>query len=160
MLFSWARLPASLHSRREMFVGNDDAASGLVPMAVVVEATVGADGADDVVGSGRDVCGLFQDEAETVAELIGALFEEAEGMGVAVNAAAVAESEFPGDVGGAAPVEEIVFDSLAVRMLADDAANRVIVEAGRRFGVARGAGSGSGGIWGRGQCAAWKLQFA
>lgn len=129
-------------------------------MAFVVEATVGADGADDVVGSGCDVCGLFEDETEAMTELIGTLFEEAEGVGMAVNAAAMAESEFPGDVGGAAPVEEIVFDGLAGGMLADDAANRVIVEAGGRFGLARRAGSGSGGTWGGGQRAAWKLQFA
>ncbi len=141
-------------------MGDDDAAGGLVPMAFVVEATVGADGANDVVGSGCDVCGLFEDEAEAVAELSGTLFEEAKGMGVAVNAAAVSESEFPGDVGGAAPVEEIVFDGLAAGMLADDAANGVVVEAGGRLGLGRLAGRGSGGIRGGGQCAAWKLKFA
>lgn len=129
-----------------MLVGDDDAACGLVPVALVVEATVGSDGADDVVGGGSDVCGLLQDEAEAMAELVGTLPEEAEGVGVSINAAAVPEFEFLGNFGWAAPVEEIVFDGFAVGMLADDAANAMVVEASGAFGSSGLSRSGRGGL--------------
>lgn len=114
-------------------VGDDDAAGGFVPMAVFVEATIGANRADDVICGRRDVCGLFHDQAKAVAELAGALLEESQSVSVAVNTPAMAEIEFLGDLGGTAPVQEILLDRLAVGMLADDAANAVVVEAGGPF---------------------------
>jgi hypothetical protein len=110
-------------------VGDDYAAGGFVPVAVFVEAAAGADSADDVVCCGRDVRGVLDDQAESVAELAGALFEEAESMGVPVNASAMTEAEFLGDIRGADPVEEIVFDGFAVGMFADDAADTMVVGA-------------------------------
>jgi hypothetical protein len=42
-------------------VGDDDSLGRLGPTAAVVEATKGADGADDAVGCCGDVIGLFDD---------------------------------------------------------------------------------------------------
>lgn len=127
-------------------MGDDDAAGGLVPVAFVVEAGIGADGADNVVCRGCDVSGVLEDQAEAVAELVGTLLEEAEGVSVAVDAAAMAEVEFFSDFGGADPAEEVVFDGFAVGMLADDAADAVVVEAGGAFGSSELSRSGRGGL--------------
>jgi hypothetical protein len=46
--------------------------AGLVPVALLVEAGEGADGADDGVSRGDDALGLFDEETEGVAGLFGA----------------------------------------------------------------------------------------
>ena len=67
---------------------DDDGAAGrLGPTAVFVEATVGADGTDDAVGSGLDGFGLLENEAE--------------GVRLAVDDDPVAQVEFPGKVAAA-----------------------------------------------------------
>ena len=57
------------------FVSDDSAASGLVPAAVFVDATIGAHCFDDVAGSGGDGFGLLHDVGEGVFGLGGANLE-------------------------------------------------------------------------------------
>jgi len=68
---------------------------------------------------------------------------------VAVDGGAVADVEFAGDHFGAAPVEEVALDGLAVRMVADGAAASVMGRIGLGlggfdFGGCGGLGGGSG----------------
>jgi hypothetical protein len=97
-------------------------------VAVFVEASMGTDSANDVVGSRRNAVGLFDDEAEGMPNLGGTLPEESKGVSVAVNGAAMTEFEFKGRLGRGAPMEEVVFDGVAAGMPADGAANLVILE--------------------------------
>jgi hypothetical protein len=101
---------------------------GFVPAAVFIEARMSPDGADDGVGSRRNAAGLFDDEAEGMSHLSGALAEESKGMSVTVNGAAVTQVEFEGRLGGAAPMEKVLLDGGAVGVLADRAANPMIGE--------------------------------
>ena len=109
-------------------MGDDDFFAGLVPMAVVVDAGEGADGADDGVGGRDDGLGLFDQEAESVAGLFGSEAEEAEGFGVAVNDAAVGEIEFVSDDGWAVPVKDGLLDGVAFRVVADGTVGDVAEE--------------------------------
>ena len=102
--------------------------AGLVPMAVVVDARESANGADDGVGGGDDGLGLFDQEAEGVTGLFGPEAEEAEGVGVSVDDAAVGEIEFVGNGGWAMPVEDGPVDVFAFGVIADGALGRVVVE--------------------------------
>ncbi|MGH9735596.1 MAG: hypothetical protein ACRD8A_13525 [Candidatus Acidiferrales bacterium] len=114
-------------SRVLVTMGDDDFFARLVPLTVVVDAREGADGADDGVGGGDDGLGLLDQEAEGVAGLLGSKAEEAEGVSVAVDDAAVGEIEFVGDGGWAMPVKDRSVDVLAFRVIADGALGRVIV---------------------------------
>ena len=87
-------------------VGDDQAAGRIGPFAVFVDATEGADGANDLVARRFDDVGLFEEEAKGKSGVVSAFFEEAEGVSVAVNHGAVAEIEFAGQFTGASPVEE------------------------------------------------------
>ena len=77
-------------------VGDDQAAGRVGPFAVFVDATEGADGANDLVARGFDDVGLFEEEAKGESGVVGAFFEEAQCVSVAVNHGAVAEFEFAG----------------------------------------------------------------
>lgn len=72
-------------------VGDDEAAGRLGEFAVFVDAAIGADGANDLVGGGWNGGGFFEDGLEGAARIAGSLFEEAEGVSVAVNHGAVTE---------------------------------------------------------------------
>lgn len=109
-------------------VGDDDFLAGLVPLAVVVDAGEGADGSDDGVGGRDDALGLFDQEAEGVAGLFGSEVEEAEGLSVSVNNAAVGEIEFVGDDGWAVPVKDGLLDGVAFGVIADRAVRDVAEE--------------------------------
>lgn len=90
LLFRYCRWPLY------RFVSDDDSPRMFVPVAVFVEAAIGADGANHAV-RGRCVdCRFlhyfFQDEAKG----FGALFEQAEGSRVPIDRCAMAEFEFPG----------------------------------------------------------------
>lgn len=88
-------------------------------MAVVVDAGEGADGSDDGVGGRDDGLSLFDQEAEGVAALFGSEVEEAEGLGMPVNDAAVGEIEFMGDYGWAVPMKDGLLDGIAFGVIAD-----------------------------------------
>jgi hypothetical protein len=92
----------------------------LDPLAGIVDASVGVDGADDGVGSGRDVHGALDDVAEGEAELAVAQREETGGVSVAVEGAS-GDFVIAGDVAGRVPVDEVFFDGLALGMAADSA---------------------------------------
>jgi hypothetical protein len=111
--------------------------AGLVPAALVVDAGKGADGADDGVGGGNDALGLFDEEAEGVAGLLGSELGKAKGSGVSPDHAAVTEAEFVGNGRWAVPVEDAFLDGVAVGVVADGAVGDVPVE--RAVGVAVGA---------------------
>lgn len=110
------------------FPGNDQLAGRLDPATVFVEATVSADRSDYAVcrdGAGR---GFLDDVFEAESHVAGAAPEEIEGVGVAVDGAAVRELEFVADVARASPLDEGFLDGFAFWMLADAAAPNVAVE--------------------------------
>lgn len=114
----------------DVFVSDDDALGGFGPTTVFAKAAIGADGANKAIGGGGDSFSLFNQEFETATCASGAFFEEPEGVGVAVNGAALTEVVFVGEEGWALPMEEALFDGLAFGVVADDAARRVVAEAG------------------------------
>ena len=81
----------------DVLVGDDGALDGLGPAAVLVDAGMGFDGADDAVGSGLNGFGLLHDEFEAAAGSRGALLVEAKGAGMTVDDATVGKLEFIGD---------------------------------------------------------------
>lgn len=119
---------ALLGMNRNRFVGDDGAVGSVDPFAVVGEAGVGADGADEAVRGGLDVLGALDDEFEGGAEFALAKNKEAEGVSVAVDEGTVGEVVMLADLIGAAPMEEVLLDPAAVRMPADDAVALVATE--------------------------------
>jgi hypothetical protein len=125
---SWPR-PAAGWRLALVSVGDHHFFAGLVPAALVVDAGEGADGADDRVGGRDDALGLLDEEAECVAGSFGALAEEADGVCVTVNDAAVGEIEFVCDGGWAVPVKDGLVDIFAFRVVTDGALGLVVFEA-------------------------------
>jgi hypothetical protein len=108
-------------TNRNRFVGDDGAVGSVDPFAVVGEAGVGADGADKAASGGLDVLRALDDESEGGAAFALAKSKEAEGVSMAVDESAVGEVVMFADLVGAAPMEEVLLDPVAVRMAADDA---------------------------------------
>lgn len=124
-----ASIVFNVHARSvTMFVGDDDALGGLGPAAVFVEAAVGAHGADDAVGGGCHRFRLLHQEFEAAAGSCAAFFEQADGASVAVDGATLAEAVFVGEECRALPVKETLLDGLAVGVVTDGAARRVVAE--------------------------------
>lgn len=113
---------------------NDEVTRRLDPVTVGVEATVGANGADDGVATDSAAGGLFEEIFESEAHVLSPLFEEAKGVGVTVDAEPVGKLEFEFDVAGALPVEEGVLDGVEFLVVAD----------GAEATVPRGVGLGAG----------------
>lgn len=105
--------------------GVDDFSDRFDPFAVAGEATGGANGLDYVVASDFGGVYLLDDAVEGVADVAAAAGEEAGGMGVAVDGRVVGDSEIAGDGVGTFPIEEGVFDGLALGMMADTASAAV-----------------------------------
>jgi len=124
-------------------VRDNDAAGGFGPAAIFVEAAVGADGADDVVGGCLDGLGLLNNQVEGMLRSRGALFEEAEGAGMAPDGSAVAELVFVGNHRGADPMEEVLLDCLAIGMAANSAADSMVIEVRLAAGAPVGEAAGS-----------------
>ncbi|MGH9736084.1 MAG: hypothetical protein ACRD8A_16015, partial [Candidatus Acidiferrales bacterium] len=80
--------------------------------------------------------GLFDKETEGVAGLFGSYVEEAEGVGMAVDDAAVGEIEFVSDHRGAAPVKDALLDGFAFGVIADRAVGDVAEEGAVGLSVA------------------------
>jgi hypothetical protein len=118
------------------------------PLAVIVDVSHSDDGADYVLGGGGDGVYLFDDGAETEAEVFIAEFKEATGMGVVVDSGFGFDGEAMHDGFGAAPLEEGFLDGLAVRAAADFTADLVIFEADL-FAFVRGGGLIGGGGFAR-----------
>ena len=132
--------------REEWALGDDGFAWGFVPLAVVVDVAVNAGGADDGFGGDADGAAVFEDGLEGVAEIAAAKIIEAESAGMAVEGFGVVKIVFADDGGGADPVDEIVFDEIAVGMMADEAFAGVAFGVGRGIGVDGRGGRGESGI--------------
>ena len=113
--------------------GDDDVRRRLDPLAGVVEARVGVDGANDGVGGGSDGLGILDDVLKGRAEIASTAREQADGVGVAIEAGAAGKMELVPDVGDAAPLKKGFLDGVAVGMAADGAVALVV-------GEGRGAG--------------------
>lgn len=99
----------------------DDVLGRINPLAVVREAGVEGDGADNGVGGNGNDHGFLDEWAQGQAEVRGALGEESGGVGVTIDRGVVGDSIFFGDGWGAAPMEEFGFDFVAFAMAADAA---------------------------------------
>ena len=111
-------------------MGDDDAPWGFVPVAVFVEAAVGADGANDAVCRRWVNRGFLHDFFESESEAAGALLEEVQGVCMTVDCGSMAEIEFPGQVAGPPPHEESFLDGVALRVMANGAVDLMVVESG------------------------------
>jgi len=99
-----------------------------VPFALVVEATEGADGAEDVVAGGDNPLGILNDVFESEVDTAGAAAKEPCRMGVAIDGVAVGDSKVRVDPSNRAPQEEGFLDGFAFGVLADGAEALVTVE--------------------------------
>jgi hypothetical protein len=103
----------------------------LEPAAVVVEMGVDANSASDGVEIqqgcrvGGEVVHQFEELFHDASHLAGAEGEEAGGMRVAIDVAAVGDFIVLGDFHGAAPANEFALDGVAISMRANRAAARV-----------------------------------
>ena len=100
---------------------DDVAAGGRVPLALVVDLGVEADGGDDGAGGGADVLGLLDEVFEGGAERGAALGAKASGVGMAVNCGMMRDFVLAGDFLGAEPAEVVIVDEFAVGVMADRA---------------------------------------
>lgn len=112
-------------------------------MAVVVDVAVDPCGADHRAGGNADVLCGFENGLESEAEIAAAEEVEAEGAGVTVKSFVIANAVVTEDAVGANPVDEIVFDGVAVGMMADGAF------AGVRGGIEVSLSWGDGDLLGR-----------
>jgi hypothetical protein len=105
--------------------GDDDARGRVNPFSGVVDAGVGADGADDGVSGDLDLVDALEQAFEDEAEVPAAAGEEPDGVGMTVNGRAIGEVVVEGDIGGAVPMDEVFLDGVAVGVAADAADARV-----------------------------------
>jgi hypothetical protein len=108
----------------------DVGSSGLDPLAVFAEAGVGAAGANERVGGGKDAGGFLEQVLEHGAEIPAALGEQAKRAGVAVDGGDVGQTKVVGDVARTVPADEIEIDHLAIGMIADGAFATVTLQGG------------------------------
>jgi hypothetical protein len=120
--------------------GDDEDARGRVnPFSLVVDAGVGADGADDGVCGDLDLVDALEKAFEDEPEIPAAAGEEPGDVGMAVNGGAVGEVVVDGNIGGAVPMDEGFLDGLAVGVMADAAlalVSAVTAELAGPFGLA------------------------
>jgi len=105
---------------------------GLDPVAILGEAAIGADGANQRIGGEANVAGPFEHPFEHGAEVAGAPGKQVKGVRVTVNARDVVEAKIGGDLIRAVPADEIGLDHLALGMVADGAPTLVAIQF--RFG--------------------------
>jgi hypothetical protein len=104
------------------------------PGAIIPETGIGADGAEDGVGGDGGGLNLLDKDIEDGADVLVAAGFEAEGVRVAVDDRPVRQVVVFDDVVGAMPIEEIVFDLGALRVVTDMALTGVALRSalGRR----------------------------
>ena len=130
-------------------VDDADALFGFDPFVFFGEAGIGANRGDDAVGGGWDVGGSFEKEIQDGAKVPAALGVEAGGASVAIDGApveGVINGELAADGLRAVPVDEKLFDSFAVWVIADLAFAAVALESGfgsGDFELGFGAGADS-----------------
>ena len=132
------------------------------PFAMVGEAGVGANSANQGVRGGSNVSDLLKHDFEHGANVARALREKSKSVGMAINNGSTAEIKIPGNAMRAAPADEIHLDHFAFGMATDHAfatmqaerrrgrvcdhsfASSLLKFAGRRF-LRDGSCVGSGG---------------
>ena len=107
----------------------------LGPLAVAVQAAIGSDGAEHAVYRRCDVACILDDVSKRGAEIAFPGCVESGGMGVTIERAP-ADVEVTGGETRRVPVEKFLFDGIALGVIADGAAARVII-AGRELGGGR-----------------------
>jgi hypothetical protein len=122
-LRGWFRsgLCGGLRGRRFADALVDHSLGKLDPASLRREAGIGAHGADYGVAGDVRVFDFFHDEVERCAGVLNALGGETESLGVAVDRRMVSELVFLNDFVGIAPVEEVLLELGAARMVADAA---------------------------------------
>lgn len=99
---------------------DDDVARRIDPAAVVGDVSKDANSFNDGVRGGRDVLGLLENVIERETEIVAAALKEPTGVGMAINGA-LGELVKGGDGARAAPLQEFLFDLVALRVLANGA---------------------------------------
>ena len=109
---------------------HDGVADGRIdPSPLVVKFGAGADGVDDLVGRGHDVCGVLDDAFERMEDVAAALGAEPGGVDVTIDRRVVRDAVHTRKDFGAAPVQKVLLDGFAVRAAADAALELVAGEA-------------------------------
>ena len=108
------------------------------PGAIVPEAGIGADGAEDGVDGDGGGLSLLDEDIEDGAYILVAASPEAEGVRVAVDDRPVRQVVVLDDLVRALPVKEIVFDLRALRVMTDMALTGVALEVSPLVGGACG----------------------
>lgn len=122
--------------------GSDDALDRLDPFAAVVDASAGVDGAENDIGIGLGLIGMFDEEFGGEAQVLAAAFVETQGTRVAVDGVVIREIVLRLNQVGVAPIDEGLFHVCAVGVMADGAFAGVAFESGEigRFAAVRTAG--------------------
>jgi len=117
-------------------------------MAVLGDLRIHAKGAKDGHAAGRGLVDVLDNTFADATKIGAAAFQEAGSGSVAVNGGARREMIIEGDGGFRAPINEVGFDGIAVRMVAYGAFAGVALKG--RIGLATGGdlGLGRGGIVG------------
>ena len=118
---------------------DDEVFGRLNPSVVASYAGLGADSADDGVSSWRGALGLLNHQFEGATEIVATPGEEADGMGVAVDARARVQLVVVDDRAGGMPIDEFPLDGAAFRVTAYLAFASVACRIGRRAVTAAGA---------------------
>ena len=92
-----------------------------MPFAAIVNKAGGADCAEDGVSAGSNRFRVFDDHLRSATKFHAAQGVEANGVGVAIDIAAVHKIEIRGDARGATPMQKRVFDFRTLGMTANDA---------------------------------------
>jgi len=108
------------------------------PGAIVMEAGIRADGAEDGVGGDGGGLSLLDEDVEDGADVLVAAGFEAEGVRMAVDDRPVRQVVVLDDLVRALPVKEIVFDLRALRVMTDMALTGVALEVSPLVGGACG----------------------
>ena len=122
--------------------GSDDAPYRLDPFAPVVDASAGVDGAEDDIGIGLGLIGMFDEQFGGEAQVLAAAFVETQGARVAVDGVVIREIVLRLNQVGVAPIDEGLFHVCAVGVMAYGAFAGVAFESGEigRFVAVRTAG--------------------
>jgi len=103
---------------------------GVDPLALVVDASAGADGAEDLFGGGVHRIGVLDEKLGGEAQVGAAFLEQAGGAGVTIDGPEIVEAILPFDQLGVAPTDEMLFDADAIGTAADEALAGVALELG------------------------------
>ena len=108
----------------------DDGALGrLEPFAILGDVREQAHGSKNGAGGGGRVVDVFENAFGDAAKIAAAAGDEAEGLGVTVEAGEIRQEIFAADAVRVAPADEFVVDGCAIGVIADEAFASVAAEA-------------------------------